>query len=170
MWHSSGFILFCSTNISHCLKLWREWMTVHWKISYGITNTSLVTVLPVQLFTQRNKRELFVSCIHFHNCSWVNWGCRFQILHHFYSIRPTLFATACFFFATINYTRQQNQYFPLLQKLFKLFLSTFWALILNLGAYLLQKLKFLNYIFIYTIYPYTTNLKIVEIILSKALK
>ena len=123
------------------------------------------------LITQRNKRELFVSCLHFDNCSLGNWDYGFQILHHFYSIRSIYLQQL--FFTTINYvkhyTKQQYQYFPLLQKLFKLFLSNFWALILNLFTYLLQKLKFLNYIFIYTIYPYTTNLKIFEIKLSKGL-
>ena len=57
---------------------------------------------------------------------------------------------------TINYvkysTRQQTQYFPLLQKLFKLFLCNLWALILNVYTYLLQKLKFLNYIYYISIY------------------
>ena len=104
-----------------------------------------------------NRIQLFVSCMHFHNCSWVNWGHGFQILHHFYSIRSTFFATACFLFATINYvkhyTGQQNQYFPLFQELHKLFLSNFWSLILNLCTYLLQKLQFLNYLVIHTIYP-----------------
>ena len=56
-----------------------------------------------------------------------------------------------------NIIGQQKQYFPLLQKLFKLFLSDFWALILNLCTYLLQKLKFLNYIFTYTTYSYMHN-------------
>ena len=89
--------------------------------------------------TQRNKIELSVSCIHFDNCSWLKWGHGFQILHYFYCIRSTFFATAYFWFTTINYakhyTGQQNQYFPLLQKLFKLFLTNFWALILNLCTF-----------------------------------
>ena len=117
--------------------------------------------------TQRNKIEIFVSGMHFDNCFWVNWGQGFKKLHHLYSLRSTFFATACFLFITINYAKHYTG-LPL-KKLFKQLLSNFWALILNLCTYLCQKFKFLNYIFIYTIYAYTTNLKIVEIILSKAL-